>query len=70
MNGNRPDRPPSGLNDPLWELLAETWLEQRVDQPQRRPPVSTVLGRLKEGVNHWDVTIIPAVPKQWEESSE
>jgi len=69
MNGGRPDRPPSGFTDPLWDLLAETWLEQHIDQPQKRPPVSTTLDLLKKDVDHWERTIHPIVPKQWEETA-
>ena len=70
MDGNRPERPPSGFTDPLWDLLAETWLDQHFDEPQKRPPVSTVLDRLRESVGDWDKSITPVIPKQWEESGE
>ena len=70
MNGGRPDRPPSGFTDPLWNLLAETWLEEQLNQPQKRPPVSAILERLKDDVDHWERTIHPIVPKEWEGSGE
>ena len=70
MNGGRPERPSSGFTGRLWDLLTETWLEQYVDQPQKRPPVSTILNRLKEDVDHRERTIHPVAPKQLEGSGE
>ena len=70
MDGRRPERPPLGFTDPLWDVLTETWLEERVDQPQKRPLVSTILDRLKEDVGHWERTIHPVIPKRWEGSGE
>ncbi|KAF9648298.1 kinase-like protein [Thelephora ganbajun] len=69
MNGDRPVRPPSGFSDILWELTAATWAEQQVQQPQMRPSVSTVLDRLVKDVNRWEKSIIPLVPKQWQENA-
>ena len=68
VNGGRPRRPP-GFNDSLWDLLAETWLDQHFDEPQKRPPISTVLDRLRESVDDWGKSIIPQI-LHWEETSE
>lgn len=68
MKGERPDRPPLGFPDALWDLVNTTWVEQRVNQPQSRPLVSTVLNRLKERADQWDKSIVPVVPKRWRES--
>jgi len=68
MKGDRPNRPPSGFSDTLWKLLIKTWVEQCVKGRRRRPTASTVLDRLKQDVDHWEKSIIPLVPRQWQES--
>ena len=50
----------------LWDLLGETWVEQYAQKPRNRPPVSTVLTRLKECIGDWGKSIIPLVPEDWE----
>jgi len=70
MNGVRPDKPPSGLPDTLWGLLVATWVDQRAQEPGRRPPASTVLDGLKECVDDWGELIVPLVPKFWQEDGE
>jgi len=67
MDGVRPDRPPSGLSDTLWELLVATWVAQHAQGPEGRPPASTVLDRLKECVDDWGESIVPLVPESWRE---
>ena len=70
IRGDRPDRPPSGLSDTLWELLLETWDVQHAQGSQGRPPASTVLNRLKECVDDWGGLIVPLVPESWREYGE
>ena len=67
MDGARPDRPPSGLSDTLWDLLVATWAVQHAQEPEGRPPASTVLDRLKEIVDDWGESIVPLVPEFWRE---
>jgi len=62
-NGVRPDRPPSGLSDTLWELLETTWVVQNYQQSQGRPDAGTVLDRLKKCVDHEGEPIDPLVPE-------
>jgi len=69
MRGTRPNRPPSGLSDTLWELLVATWVVQQAQEPPRRPPACTVLERLKECVDHWGESIVPIIPESWEDSA-
>ena len=70
MDGVRPDRPPSGLSDTLWELLVATWAVQHAQGSEGRPPASTVLDRLKEIVDDWGESIVPLVPESWREDGE
>ena len=66
VKGDRPSRPPSGLSETLWDLLVATWVEQYVQKPRSRPPVSTVLTRLNGCVDDWGKSIIPLIPEDWE----
>lgn len=68
MRGTRPDRPPSGLSNTLWELLEAMWVVQHAQEPLGRPPARIVLDRLKECVDHWGQSIIPIIPESWQES--
>ena len=63
--GDRPDRPPSGFSETLWNLVVATWVEQYAQKPRERPSASTVLARLKGCVDDWGKSIIPLVPKDW-----
>ena len=65
--GDRPDRPSSGHSDVLWNLLVVTWAAQYAQKPRERPPVSTVLARLKECVDDWGKSMIPLIPEDWED---
>ena len=67
MDGVRPDRPPSGLSDTLWELLVATWAVQHAQEPGGRPPAWTILDRLKETVDDWGRSIVPPVPEYWQD---
>ena len=67
VKGDRPDRPPSLFSEKLWDLLVATWVTQYAQKPRKRPPVSTVLTRLKECVGHWRKSDVP--PKDWENTS-
>lgn len=59
LRGDRPDRPPSGFTDPLWELLTATWLVEHGSQSPKRPQISAILGRLNEEVENWGTLIVP-----------
>jgi hypothetical protein len=61
LQGDRPDRPPSGFSDQLWKLLVTTWHAEQGTQPSKRPPTSTILDQLKEDVHSWGKSIIPPV---------
>ena len=69
IKGARPDRPPSGLSETLWDLLMAAWVEQYAQKPQERPSASTVLTRLKDCVDDWGKSITPlSIPdKYWED---
>ena len=58
-DGDRPDRPPSGFSEMLWDLLVATRVEQYAEKPRGRPSVSTVLARLKACVDDWGKSIMP-----------
>jgi len=68
MSGGRPDRSATQLPDLLWELLVWAWDTEGGPETRRRPSASIVLGQLKESIDQWGETIIPVIPKQWEES--
>jgi len=70
MDGVRPDRPPLGFSDTLWDLLVETWVVQHAQEPEGRPPASTVLNRLKGFVDDWGNTILPLVPESLQEDED
>ena len=65
IKGGRPDRPPSGFSETLWDLLVATWVEQHAQKPRERPSASTVLTRLKECVDDWGKSITALVPGEW-----
>ena len=43
------------------------WVVQRALESEMRPPARTVLDRLKECVDDWGGSIVPLVPKSWQE---
>ena len=53
LTGNRPFRPTVGFSDPLWELLAQTWLEERESSPPIRPEIATILEQLQYEAEIW-----------------
>ena len=57
--GRKPDRPPSGLSDELWNLLLATWDAERGCQPPKRPPIQTIANQLEEDAKRWDQFIVP-----------
>jgi hypothetical protein len=61
LQGERPDRPPSGFSDPLWEVLESCWFTEQGTRPSRRPSTSVILDRLREDVRIWK----PIIP--WED---
>jgi hypothetical protein len=64
LQGERPDRPPSGFSDQLWELLVTTWHAEQGSQPSKRPLTSTILYQLEEDVRWWRKSIIPPILMQ------
>ena len=68
MKGDRPERPPLGFSDALWESLVTTWVVEDGPGSNRRPSASVVLDWLKKDVDNWEKSIVPIIPKQWEES--
>jgi len=70
MEGFRPNRPPKGFSDTLWDLLVETWVVQHAQEPGGRPPASTVLERLGGFVDDWGNTILPLVPESLQEDED
>jgi len=67
MKGDRPDRPPSGFSDALWELLVWTWVVEDGPESKRRPSPSFILDQLEKSVDQWEKSIVPLVPKRWQE---
>lgn len=59
LEGGRPNRPPSGFSDRLWELLANTWCVEYGSQPSKRPSATTVLHLLKGEPHNWGKSMIP-----------
>ena len=68
MKGDRPERPPLGFSDALWESLVETWVIEDGPESNRRPSASAILDRLKGDIDHWEKSIVPLVPEEWQES--
>ena len=66
VKGDRPDRPPSGLSETLWNLLAVIWAEQYAQKPRNRPLASTLVTQLRECVGDWGKSILPLVPEDWD----
>ena len=48
----------------------ETWAVEDGPESKKRPPVSVVLDWLRKDVDHWGKSIVPLVPKQWQENGE
>ena len=67
MKGDRPDRPPLGFPDTLWDLLIETWVVEDGPESERRPSASFILDQLEKDIDHWENSIVPLVRKQWQE---
>ena len=57
--GKKPDRPPLGFSDELWNVLLTTWDAERGSQPPIRPPIQTIANQLEEDAKRWDQFIIP-----------
>ena len=64
IHGARPERPPSGFTDELWQMLVASWVEERAGKPQRRLPIPAMLDRLKESIEQWEKSIVPLTPNQ------
>ena len=61
LQGERPERPPSGISDQLWGLLQSTWATEQGTRPSGRPSTSAILKQLREDVHDWR----PIIP--WED---
>ena len=70
IHGARPERPPSGFTDELWEMLVASWVEERAGKPQRRLPIPAMLDRLKEIAEQWEKSIVPLTPNQCNDNGE
>jgi len=68
MRGKKPDRPPSGFSDALWDLLLVAWDAEHGSQPPGRPSIRTILTQLEGDASEWDEYIIPPVPEQGDDS--
>ena len=68
IRGKKPDRPPSGFSDALWNILLAAWDAEYGSQPSKRPPIQTILNRLKEDSDNWDQFIVPPASMRGEES--
>ena len=68
MRGKKPDRPPSGFSDALWNLLQAAWDAEYGSQPPTRPSIQTIFSQLKRDVNGWNQHIILSAPEQGDES--
>ena len=68
LSGDRPNRPVLEFSDALWGLLVSTWVEEDGPESKRWPSATTVLDQLKKDAGHWGKSIIPLVPKEWQES--
>jgi len=54
MRGKKPDRPPSGFSDALWNLLLAAWDAEHGSQPSKRPPIQSIANQLQEDVDEWN----------------
>jgi len=68
MRGKKPDRPPSGFSDALWDLLLVAWDEEYASQPPKRPSVRMILDQLKRDGGKWGKFIILPAPEQGDDS--
>ena len=64
LKGDRPDRPPLGFSNQLWELLEATWIPEHASQPPRRPEISVIIDQLRKDANEWNESMIPPNPRQ------
>ena len=68
MRGKKPDRPPLGFSDALWNLLLAAWDVEHGSQPSKRPFVQSIVNQLQEDVNEWGRFIILPTPEGGDES--
>lgn len=69
MRGKKPNRPPLGFSDSLWNLLLKVWEPEYGPQPPKRPPIQPILDQLKQDANDWDRSVILPPPPQAEEET-
>jgi len=67
MRGEKPDRPPAGFSDALWNLLLAAWDAEYRSQPPKRPSIRTISNQMKEDSNNWHKFIVPLPRLQVEE---
>jgi len=68
MRGKKPDRPPSGFSDTLWNLLLAAWDAEHRSQPSKRPFIQSIVNQLQEDVDEWDQDMILPPPEEGDES--
>jgi len=59
MRGEKPDRPPAGFSDGLWNLLLAAWDAEHGSQPPKRPSIRRISNQMKEDASNWHKFIVP-----------
>lgn len=54
VGGKKPNRPPSGFSDDLWNLLLKVWDPEYGAQLPKRPSIPLILDQMKEDADDWD----------------
>jgi len=69
MRGEKPERPPAGFSDALWNLLLTAWDAEYRSQPPKRPSIRTISNQMKEDAIVWHKFIVP-LPRSGVEEEE
>jgi len=59
LEGTKPNRPPSGFSDKLWNLLLNVWDPEYGSQLPKRPSIPSILDQINEDADNWDPSTIP-----------
>lgn len=53
IDGARPERPSTGFNDRLWNLLQLSWSEEYENRGSKRPSIGLILKQLQKDSSDW-----------------